>query len=393
TPTPTPTPVPTLTPTPTPTPTPDPAPTTDPAPAPDPTPQAVTGVEATAEADGSVTVRWTPAPAADSYLVRPVGGSGTNAPAGASSVRISDAPRGTSVRYEVVTRLGSQQAVSAPSGAVTVADVPTVVTGLSAALSSRTATQLQVAVSFGAASANGSPVTGYRVSYSGGGVSGATDLGAGATSTTLTIDCTGQGLCTAGGQLRVEVVAANAVGQGPAAAATTTVPEPDPTEPRSGDSLPIGFHTGGSGAETGTGYVTLTGPPAWWAGHPGGCRVEVVAGLGMSQDIPCAGGTVRIGHNTGSMREVTVRVVALGNGAASATETFWWSGRADHHWCDDQGRCYDPVSLPDPGVEIVPAPWTPPQVPNPPVLTAGVGLLGLAAAFRLTRPTTRQGAR
>ena len=40
----------------------------------------------------------------------------------------------------------------------------------------RNATTVRVDVSFNAASANGSPVTGYVVAYSGGGVSGSTTI-------------------------------------------------------------------------------------------------------------------------------------------------------------------------------------------------------------------------
>ncbi len=35
----------------------------------------------------------------------------------------------------------------------------------------------------------------------------------------------------------------------------------------------------------------------------------------------------------------------------------------------------------------MPAPWTPPELPNPPILTAGALLLGAAGLLRTTRRT------
>src|SRR5690625_4183633 len=209
--------------------------TTAACPPPEPDPATPAGnVSAEARADGSVRVTWTAASSgAGRATVRPLGGSGTTAGASARSVDIVGLAAGSSHRFEVETQLGETTAVSAASNQVTVANVPGTVSGLGASMVDRDASTVRVSVSFNAASANGSPVTGYVVAYSGGGVSGSTTISG--TSTTLAISCSGQALCTSGGTLNVSVHPTSAVGNGAAVNTSASIDAPPPPPPANGD--------------------------------------------------------------------------------------------------------------------------------------------------------------
>lgn len=360
-------------------------------------PTAATGVTATAAPDGSVTVAWSPASSgADSYAVSPVGGSATQVAGTATSVTLVDVPAGAGVRFVVQTRLGAAVADSAPSNAVTVAGPPGAPGGVAASVTGRSGDVVTVAVSFTAAPDNGSPVQGYTVQYSGGGVAGRQDV-AGAGGTSLAVGCAGRDLCTVGGTLQVTVAAHNGVGSGPAGSASATVAAPPPPPPASGDGVVDGVdHLSPGLTEEQIPMVARLSPPPGWAAHAGGCELVVTPTSGAVRTWPIAcstSGQVSLGAFDGGS-QVTVAVRALGLDVTSAAVTGevpprnWWA------YCRPDGMCTDPVSVPtDPDggtVTIVPLPWTPvpgwPGGPAPePFVLAGVGLLGAAGALRAAR--------
>ncbi|WP_413452615.1 hypothetical protein AA0Y32_09855 [Georgenia phoenicis] len=351
------------------------------------------GVSASAQPDGSVRVTWTGASSgADRYVVRPLGGGGTTADGSARDVVLTGLTPGAPYRFEVETQLGSTTAVSAASNEVTVANVPGTVSGLSASVVDRTGSQVRVAVSFSGAPANGSPVTGYRVEHSGGGTSGSTTTGG--TSTTLTVACSGQALCTTGGQLTVSVQATSQVGNGAAVSTTVSVPAPPPPPPANGDAVLSGVYSGTPGLHDSAipMYVDVLAHPSW-TGYTGTCRIDVSGAQNGSWTVPCRAGQVYVGALE-QFQSITVRMTAVEAGVSSAAVSGEAPPRNQWAQCDlTTGICTDPVSVPgDPPVEIVPAPWVPPQVPNPPVLVAGLLLVGAAGTLRslrraLTTPT------
>ncbi|PZR51568.1 hypothetical protein DNL40_15865 [Xylanimonas oleitrophica] len=379
--------------------TPDPAPSLpdEPEPEPVPTPpaavapQPATGVAATARPDGSVTVSWAPSPSeVDSYLVGPEGGSTTSFGPGARSADVRGLPPGD-FRFVVVAVSGSLSTASAPSNVVTVAGTPGPVGGLAASVQGRAGDVLDVAVSWAPAADHGSPVTGYAVAWSGGGAVGSTSVAG--TSTALAVSCGGQPLCTAGGTLTVSVTPRNGVGEGPAASTTTAVAAPPPPGPAPGDRVVDWVSEGTPGThDPVVPVIASLSPPPGWAAHPGRC-ILVFDGRDV-RDIPCGtSGQVGLPGSPGGT-EHSLRVDAVVDGARvpSATVTGYISPRNNWYYCDENGLCYQPVSLGpgsvgDPDVVVVPLPWTPvPGVPGgpdrPTLLAGGTGLLLAAALMR-----------
>lgn len=350
---------------------------------------AARNVSAEALENGTVRVNWDAATSgADSYVVRPQGGSGTTVSGSARTVVISNIQRGTTVRFEVETQLSGTTAVSDLSNAVTTADVPGAVTGISLSMQDRTESQVRVAVSYNAASANGSPVTSYRIDYSGGGVSGnqtVTGL-----STTLSISCGGQTLCSSGGKLTVTVTPVSSIGNGATASNSVSIPAPPPPLPSNGDTRisGIGAHEPGLADPDVPMYATLTSNESWshWATS---CQLEISGpGINSTTDVNCdRSGDVFLG-TASSAGQVHVEMVGTVNGTQirSAVAEGWAPPRNTWGYCPPVGECTDPVSLPgDPDIEIIPAPWTPPEIPHPPVMAAGFVLFGLSGLLRWRR--------
>ena len=297
---------------------------------------APTTTELLARADGTVRVTWTAASSgADRYIVRPLGGGGTTADASAREVTISGLAAGSSHRFEVETQLGDTTAVSAASNQVTVANVPGTVSGLSAGVIDRNATTVRVDVSFNAASANGSPVTGYVVAYSGGGVSGSTTISG--TSTTLTISCSGQALCTSGGTLNVSVHPTSAVGNGAAVSTTAPVSTPPPPPPANGDVkvTGVGYEAPDLYQSEIPVYATFAHLPSWSA-FSGTCHVYVSGAINTNFQIDCGtGGEVYLG---GAMGPAQVQVsVQTSSGVTSATASGEIPHRTTWGWCRHEG--------------------------------------------------------
>lgn len=336
-------------------------------------------VTAQALGGGQVRVTWTAASSgADTYIVHPSNGGATDAGA-ATSVVLDLAPGQYTFRVEA--QLDGTSATSGASPQVTVAGPPGAPGSVSGSVTNQTLSAVTVRVNWSAAAANGSSISGYTVSLSGGGTQTVTG-----TQATFTIDCAGQSLCYDGGSLTAQVTATNAEGNGPTGSASVTVPAAD--IPRNGD----GVLSGGSSVDQMTGSVSVWidyVPTSAWANFSGTCTVNDGA---RSWTIPCSTPT-RIASMNGQLHRetsVSASITASGSGVNASTSEFVMVG--PEGWCDPSGHCTDPMSMPidpyNPDVEITPTPWAPPELPNPPVLIAGMGMLGAAALVRTLRRRT-----
>ncbi|WP_454296305.1 fibronectin type III domain-containing protein [Salana multivorans] len=344
---------------------------------PSPALTAPTAVQASLQGTNSIRVTWTAATSgAEEYVVHPSSGGTVSAGTATQAVVGSLAP-GT-YTFTVEARREGESATSGASNAVTIAPpaaVPAVVSP-NASASHASASQVDVTVSWSPPADGGSPITGYEVNANGGGWQGVAG-----TSHSFSVSCGGQALCGSGGSIPVEVRAVNAVGTGPAGSTSASVGA-NPHLPRDGDGVLVG----GSSVDTESGQVSVWidyTPNAAWASFGGTCTVTVD---GSPTVIPC-GSSARVAQRGGHITagaSVSATLTASGGGVSATT-----SGYADvggQAWCSREGICYDPVS--DPGehdIVITPAPWAPPQVPNPPVLAAGVGLILGAGVLRTRR--------
>ncbi|WP_123738424.1 fibronectin type III domain-containing protein [Salana multivorans] len=341
-------------------------------------------VQAVQQGADGVLVTWSPSnPAAEEYVVRPSSGGTVSAGTSTQAVVAGLAP-GT-YSFTVEARRGGESATSAASNAVTITPPATVpgAVGPSASASHGSADRVDVTVSWSAPADGGSPITGYEVNANGGGWQSV-----GGTSYDFSVSCGGQALCVSGGSVPVEVRAVNAVGAGPAGSTSASVGS-NPYLPRDGDPVLVD----GSSVDTDDGQVTVWidyVPTAAWASFGGTCTVTV---SGSSTTIPC-GSSARVASRNGQITagaDVSATITASGNGVNASSSG--WSFVGGQGWCNPRtGICYDPVSSPGDHVTIVPAPWAPPVVPNPPVLVAGVGLILGAGALRTHRHLTAAGA-
>jgi hypothetical protein len=233
-----------------------------------------------------------------------------------------------------------------PPGSADGGLVPNAPSGVAVALANRSASELVVSVSWGAAEDNGEKVTGYTVEATGefsGGTRTAQTTG---TSTQLTIPCGGTTFCS-GGQLAVAVKALNRVGESAAGTRAWTVPaqqqqpttdpstnnpppvtdpppttnppptteEPPPytppppppaTVPTAGATVITGITAPGGNIDY-TRQVAMS-PPADWASHDGTCQL-VNTTQGYSSAIACGATVGNIGVETGANR-IVVRATA-----------------------------------------------------------------------------------
>jgi hypothetical protein len=371
---------------------------------PEQAPTAPTDVVATAHADGSVTVSWTATRGdVDSYLVGPVGGSTTTAPATATSIVLRSLQPGDGVQFVVQAVRGSLASASLPSAPVTVAGPPGPTDlGPSNFLASYYKKAggrdtVSVTLAWTVPDDGGSPLTGYLVTWSGpGGVAGSTFTTE--TSYTIVEHCTGQPLCTGGGSFPMTVTPRNALGDGPTASATVDIIPPPPIEdmlPQDGDSVVGSIDTKTPGQYEPAFEMTVTlDPPATWLAHPGGCTLVISPSDSpqTAQSIGCARATYSLGYFTAA-GSVTVSVYAEdvdGRRVAAEPAVALVPSRRNWILCHpDTGVCT--TSAQDADVVVVPIPWSP-RLPNgderPPLAAGGAGLLLLAGALRFGRLRT-----
>lgn len=336
----------------------------------------------------TVQVTWTPSsPAADEYVVIPNPGGGTVSAGTATSANVDVTP-GATYTFTVRATSGSQTATSSASNSVAVAapaTVPGTPSGATASYTDRSGTSsVTVAVSWTAPADGGSPITGYALSWDGGSTTVA------GTSASVTIPCSGQPLCTSGGTTAVSISAVNGVGQSGAATATATIPAAPVPVPQDGDPVLDGQVAGDNEAGEYSATFTYT-PTATWASTPGTCTISVNGGA--AQAINCSTPTTVYGGRGWFVDGLWSEASVTFTGAGFTATSYASAEAAPQPWCNPRtGVCYEIRSLPaDPDVQIDPLPWAPPEVPNPPVLFAGVGMLVGAGTLRTLRALRRRG--
>ncbi|MGW2788078.1 fibronectin type III domain-containing protein [Streptomyces populi] len=190
-----------------------------------PTPQVpgAPGEVSASPGDAQASLSWT-APSNDggspvtSYTVTANPGGATATTTGATSAIVSGLKNGTAYTFTVIaTNAAGISVASSPSKAVTPRGVPTTPGGVTAVSGNHSAQ-----LAWTAAQANGSPLTSYRITTTPGGQTVTVD----GTATTAAVT----GLTNAT-PYTFTVTAINAVGEGPASAASNTVTPSDPTKP------------------------------------------------------------------------------------------------------------------------------------------------------------------
>ncbi|HEY5202584.1 MAG TPA: fibronectin type III domain-containing protein [Acidothermaceae bacterium] len=263
-------------------------------------PGAPTAVSAV-PADGQATVSWTP-PASNGgsaitgYTVTSSPGNFHGTTSGATSVPVSGLTDGTSYTFTVTAT--NSVGTSAPSVASTPV-VPAAVPGAPTAVSG-VAGDGQVTVSWAAPAANGSAITSYLVTSSGGQTQGTT----GATSAVV-------GGLTDGTSYTFTVTATNSVGTGPVSAPSSSVV---PVAPTSVPGAPTAVN-----ATPGDGQVTVSWTPPAASGSSPITSYLVTSSGGQTQGTTGATTAVVGGLTDGTSYTFTVTATnSVGTGAASA---------------------------------------------------------------------------
>ncbi len=277
------------------------------------------GVTASARADGSVLVSWTPGNGpTDGYRVLVEGSTeteGATAPGDAQSAIVSSLTPGATVAFVVEAEHGGTAYRSGRSNQVTVYARPAAPANLRASLASSSGSSATVTVNFDPGAGNGSPVTAFDLSVSGsfsGSPSRHTGVAVTALPYNVTITCSGS---CAGVGLDFSVSATNSAGTGPAATlhwavpgsapppvspttpaapppttpAAPPPPPPPPALPTAGATVITALESSDNGDSTADIFVTL-GPPSDWARYGGPCQL-VGTRLGVvkiQRTIPCS---------------------------------------------------------------------------------------------------------
>ncbi len=283
---------------------------------PPPTLVAPSAAGATANANGTVTVSWTLGTPADEHrvvradtgaVVATVGGSATQAIVSPPAI----AP-GQTVSFRVDAVHGSEVRSSDPTAPVTAYSVPGAPSGVSVSMVSRTETEVVLDVTWVAAAANGSAVTGYDVTVdTSGGRSRSTSTST--TSARLTVPCVDfchEQTATA------RVTATNGAGTGPPGSGSTSVPaSPMPKGQALTVSGPYVEDDPRGGGSIRHGSAVITG--AQWRAFGGTCVLSVDWDGGTT--VPCDGGSVTIMGRACEPWSVTV--TAIHESGATVSET------------------------------------------------------------------------
>lgn len=271
-------------------------------------------VRASQVSEGQVQVTWSHSgPAANKFVVRIEGGADVAEVPGANRQAIVPIPPGQSVAFIVTAVSNTQQVDSLPSNSVSTSGRPSAPVNLSGDAHYEMTGTLQtyvVTVRWGAAEANGSPVTRYDVTIStpNGAQSTYTD-GAGRTAqVSWSCDYSVDPSCPIGGDYTATVVASNDQGPGPAGTVSGTGPaQPAPPLPAANADIVDSATTDWSGrSEEGMGTTTLRlSPPPDWATFSGSCewqhsgnRTGVVTG-----SIACDATRLTVTINNGVLRQ------------------------------------------------------------------------------------------
>ncbi|HEY1133338.1 MAG TPA: fibronectin type III domain-containing protein [Nocardioides sp.] len=289
----------------------DPPPTTDPT---DPTdhpdteePEQVlapTAVSATLENNNVAVVTWEhTGPTPDGFDVVILGNDSAFTTVGPAdrSARLT-IPIGQPAQFVVTAFDGTTRYSSVPSAPVTASTRPAMPGNLTGSVGTgaHTAGTVPANASWEAPADNGSPITGYRVTFTGGNpqATETQDLGADARSATWAVPCadTGGEECDAG-RTTVRVTAINAQGEGDVA--TAVIGESAASAPRlpAGGNQHVTGHSGGNLGYEGFGEVTLSlAPAADWSAFTGTCRYSSDAGSGT---IPCGETSITLSYSDG----------------------------------------------------------------------------------------------
>ena len=177
-----------------------------------------------------------------------------------------------------------------------------------------------VTVRWGAAPANGSPITGYRVTVSTGNDSTTVTLGPGARSHTFSSSCdrTQDSTCSPGNNGSASVTAVNGEGSGPQASAGASDSGTIPVEPLpAGGAQHVTSHSHrfeGLPVEGGGSTTLSLSPPAGWASFSGTCSY-VYSGRDGQQtgSIGCGAASVQVQHRVGYISGPDCRPAQVGN--------------------------------------------------------------------------------
>lgn len=281
------------------------------------TPAAPGDVAARARPDGTIAVTWShrgEAPTGFSVYVDGQVKAGVGPDA--RSAQISGLASGVGVQVSVAALYADGERRSAGTVSVTPQTAPgapemAIVTVGNSYLD----TPAKVAVGWKPAPANGSPITSYRVTLTGGQpeVTRTTTVSASVDPLVVgfTLPCVddGKGTDCDTGNVRASVVAVNAVGEGPATAATLDRNAPPPAALPAVGPMFISGPASVDLALEGFGEATFAlSPPADWRGFRGTCRVETDDG---ASPIACDATSLTRQFNEGIRR----------GGATSGTAT------------------------------------------------------------------------
>lgn len=252
-----------------------------------PEPQAPADVAARAEADGTVTVSWSHGgPAAGTFEILVNGSSAVTAGGDSRQTVLRGLAPGGSVQVAVRAVFTGSSQVSGTVG-VTPHTVPGQAGNVRASESSRTRSSVTVSVSWDPAAANGSAITGYRVSASGGYAGSGKQVEVSGTSGALTLPCPDSSASCGSGAVTITVTPLNSVGSGPGAS-TSFTPSGTPRLdlPGNGDTVITNAQSDGADEYSRSMGVTITlAPPGSWAGFGGVCKY--VQGT-LEKEIPCS---------------------------------------------------------------------------------------------------------
>ncbi|WZH52670.1 MAG: fibronectin type III domain-containing protein [Nocardioides alkalitolerans] len=265
--------------------------------------QAPTGVTATLEGTTAV-VTWQHAgPAATGFDITVVGSDSIYTRSGPAdrSARLT-IPVGQPAQFVVTAVDGSRRAASAPSNQVTASTRPGMPGGLTGSVGTgpHTAGTVPATASWQAPADNGSPITGYRVVFTGGNpqTTQTQDLPADARSASWAVPCadTGAEECDAG-RTTVRVTAVNAQGEGDAADAVIGNSVASAPRLPAGGNQHVTGESGGDLGYEGFGDVTLTlAPAADWSAFTGTCTYTTDSG---SATMPCGQTSLTLSYNDG----------------------------------------------------------------------------------------------